>query len=159
MASSRNIGVALMQFNRAFRRYADRIAADSPSMPITGVQGMVIRHLYLCGKCGRDVFQRDIEREFEIGRSTVSEILRTMEAGGMIHRVPVPYDARLKKLVLSEQMQQPMEVITARIDLADQQLTQALSEEELEMFWRILEKLEHAMEHKIAQRKEGIPDD
>ncbi|MBS6367013.1 MAG: hypothetical protein KH420_06645, partial [Clostridiales bacterium] len=72
---------------------------------------------------------------------------------------PVPYDARLKKLVLSEQMQQHMEVITARIDLADQQLTQALSEEELEMFWRILEKLEHAMEHKIAQRKEGIPDD
>ena len=39
MASSRKLGVALMQFNRAFRRYADRATADLPSMPLTGVQG------------------------------------------------------------------------------------------------------------------------
>lgn len=156
MASSRKLGVALMQFNRAFRRYADRATADLPSMPLTGVQGLVVRHLYLCGKCGRDVFQRDIEKEFELGRSTVSETLRTMETNGMIYRVPVPYDARLKKLVLSECIQQHMEVISARIDLADQQLTQALTEEELKMFWQILDKLEHAMERTtVRERKES----
>ena len=106
MASSRKLGVALMQFNRAFRRYADRATADLPSMPLTGVQGLVVRHLYLCGKCG-----------------------------------------------------QHMEVISARIDLADQQLTQALTEEELKMFWQILDKLEHAMERTTVQRKEGISND
>lgn len=51
------------------------------------------------------------------------------------------------------------EVISARIDLADQQLTQALTEEELKMFWQILDKLEHAMERTTVQRKEGISND
>ena len=82
-----------------------------------------------------------------------------METNGMIYRVPVPYDARLKKLVLSECIQQHMEVISARIDLADRRLTQALTEEELKMFWQILDKLEHAMERTTVQRKEGISND
>ena len=49
------------------------------------------------------VFQRDIEREFSITRSTVTNILQLMERKGYIERRSVPQDARLKKLVLTEE--------------------------------------------------------
>ncbi len=49
------------------------------------------------------MFQRDIEREFSITRSTVTNILQLMERKGYIERRSVPQDARLKQLVLTEE--------------------------------------------------------
>jgi DNA-binding MarR family transcriptional regulator len=159
MTNERRIGLALMQFGRAFRRYTNRIIAELPETPVTGIQGLVIRHLYLSEKCGKDVFQRDIEKEFEIGRSTASETLRTMETAGLIHRVSVPQDARLKKLVLSDCMRQHMERISTQIDLAEQKLTTSLTAEELDTFWHVLVKLEQTMEHTTLKGKDEIAND
>ena len=49
------------------------------------------------------VYQRDIEREFSITRSTVTNILQLMERKGYIERQSVPQDARLKRLILTEE--------------------------------------------------------
>ena len=46
----------------------------------------------------KDTFQKDIESEFSINRSTTSEMLKLMCKKGMIQRVPVAHDARLKKI-------------------------------------------------------------
>ena len=43
-----------------------------------------------------DTFQKDIEEEFSINRSTTSEMLKLMCQKGMIQRVAVVHDARLK---------------------------------------------------------------
>ncbi len=47
-------------------------------------------------------FQKNIEKEFSINRSTTSEMLKLMCKKGMIEREEVEYDARLKKIVLTE---------------------------------------------------------
>ena len=52
------------------------------------------------------VYQRDIEREFSITRSTVTNILQLMERKGYIARQSVAQDARLKQLVLTEKGRQ-----------------------------------------------------
>ena len=49
-----------------------------------------------------DTFQKDIEKEFSINRSTTSEMIKLMCKKGMIKRVAVSHDARLKKIVLTE---------------------------------------------------------
>ena len=50
----------------------------------------------------RDLYQRDIEEEFRIRRSTASGILKLMEKNGFIYRKSVARDARLKQIVPTE---------------------------------------------------------
>ena len=65
----------------------------------TGTHGWVIGYLY--DNRDRDVFQRDIEKQFSVRRPTMTEILKLMEKNGLITRQSVSYDARLKKIVLT----------------------------------------------------------
>ena len=68
----------------------------------TPMHGWIIEYLYRHRE--EQVFQRDIEREFSITRSTVTNILQLMERKGYIQRQSVPQDARLKQLVLTEEV-------------------------------------------------------
>ena len=46
-----------------------------------------------------DIYQKDVEKEFQIRRSTATGTLQILEKNGFIRREPVKQDARLKKLV------------------------------------------------------------
>ena len=48
------------------------------------------------------VYQRDIEEQFQIRRSSVTALLKAMEGDGFITRTAVKQDARLKSLALTE---------------------------------------------------------
>lgn len=47
----------------------------------------------------REIYQKDIEEEFQIRKSTVTGILQLMEKNGFIYRENVEKDARLKRIV------------------------------------------------------------
>ena len=49
-----------------------------------------------------DIFQKDLEKEFDLKRAAISLMLNNMEKNDLIKRVPVSEDARLKKIVLTE---------------------------------------------------------
>ena len=49
-----------------------------------------------------DIYQKNIEEKFLITKSTTSKILKLMEQNGLIERIGVDSDARLKKIVLTE---------------------------------------------------------
>ncbi len=51
---------------------------------------------------GYPVYQRDIEEQFHIRRSSVTTLLKAMEEDGFIKRTAVSRDARLKSLALTE---------------------------------------------------------
>lgn len=75
--------------------------------------GMTVSQLSTLGylsimRDGEDVYQRDIETFFKLRRSTVSSLLNTLERKGLLRREPVPHDARLKKLVLTEAWRFPI---------------------------------------------------
>lgn len=57
---------------------------------------------YLCENEDKNIFQRDIEREFDLSRSTVSTILKELEKEGLIERKSVIIDARLKSRTYSK---------------------------------------------------------
>ena len=86
--------------NLIFRRLNQFSRANGVEQT-TPMHGWIIEYLYR----HRDepVFQRDIEREFSITRSTVTNILQLMERKGYIQRLSVPQDARLKQLVLTKE--------------------------------------------------------
>ena len=83
------------------------------------MQGWIIGYLYR--HSDEDVFQKDLEAEFQMARSTASGILQSMEKKQLIIRESIPRDARLKRLVLTPKgMEFQMEIIDnfARIQKA-----------------------------------------
>ena len=85
---------------------------------LTAMHGWILG--YLCRNEDKDIFQKDIEAEFKICRSTVTNILKLMEKKGYIRRESVPYDARLKKLVLTDTGREVEEEDVALDDFSDE---------------------------------------
>ena len=56
---------------------------------------------YLCENEDKNIFQRDIEREFDLSRSTVSTILKELEKEGLIERKSVSFLLLQKNIRLS----------------------------------------------------------
>ncbi len=152
MPVSRKVGFALMQLNKQFRRCVDQAVSD---LDATGVQGMILQYVHMKSMHGTPVYQRDLEHTFMLSRSTVSETLNLLERNGLLQRKPVAHDARLKVLVLTEQAELAIAQITSRIDTLDTEMVQEFTEEELQMFWQLCDKLETAMLHCESRRKEG----
>lgn len=96
---------------------------------------------YLFWHRDEPVYQRDIEREFSITRSTVTNILQLMERKGYITRQSVEQDARLKQLVLTEKGRQFHEDTMRAFHQTDEYVAGLLTEEENTELLRLLNKL------------------
>lgn len=144
MGKQHRIALDLIWLGKAMRQYVGR-GCDTGLEPITGTQAFIIDYLYTAEKRGVDIFQRDIERQFGIGRSATSGMLQLMEKNGMITRTSVPQDARLKKITLTEKYRQMQVRVTAQMDEKERHLNDALTPEEQEMFWVLFDKLRNAI--------------
>lgn len=91
----------------------------------------------------QEVYQRDLENFFKLRRSTVSSLLNTLEKKDILCRVPVPHDARLKRLVLTPKGREIGAQVQKQFLLLNRLLIQGLTPEEQETFARILKKVEH----------------
>ena len=123
--------------NLIMRALSQRLPHDEE--PLTGVQRWVIG--YLSEHPDRDVFQRDLEAEFHIRRSTASGILRLLEQHGLVRREPVGYDARLKKLVLTERSRALLEEMCQTGSSVDEQLMRGFTAGEIQMLYDFLDRM------------------
>ncbi|EOR27095.1 MULTISPECIES: MarR family transcriptional regulator [Clostridium] len=89
----------------------------------------------------RDIFQKTIEEEFDIRRSSVTSVLSLMEKNGLIKRISVCEDARLKKIILTDKGIEVHKSVHKEIEIVESIIFNSLKEEELELFNEILEKL------------------
>lgn len=87
------------------------------------------------------VYQRDLEAEFKVSRATASNMLSVMERKGLICRVPVEHDARLKQLVLTERGRAIMERAEEDVRQMERSLLMGLSEEEISNLKGTLDKM------------------
>ncbi len=140
----RRIGFELHRSSRIVKRYMDNDASKSYVERITGTHGRVIGYLY--NNRHRDIFQKDFEKEFDIRRSTASKILSLMEGNDLIKRESVSYDARLKRIVLTEKALEVQSVVEAAFSKMEEKIKEGISEEELTVFFRVLDKVNKNME-------------
>ena len=87
------------------------------------------------------VYQRDIEKELSIRRSTVSGIIKTMEKNNFIERVTSKEDARLKQIVISENIKKFTSSFKQKADQFDQLLSKDIPKEELEIFFKVVNQM------------------
>ena len=136
------IGHEIKTLSNLIRRRLDNSPVFSE---VTGMQGWIIGHVYH-NRYKRDIFQRDIEAEFLIRRSTATGILQLMEKNGLIIRGPVEYDARLKKIVLTPKAIAIHEAVIRELDRLEEQLEQGLTQEEVNAFFVIIKKMKRNIE-------------
>ena len=128
--------------NLIFRKI-NQFARENNVEQATPMHGWIIEYLYRHRDAA--VFQRDIEREFSITRSTVTNILQLMERKGYIQRQSVPQDARLKQLVLTEEGVRFHENTILSFHQTDDYVANLLTEEENAELLRLLNKLRDAL--------------
>ena len=96
---------------------------------------------YLRQHEGEDVFQKDLEEAFSITGATVTNILKVMEKEGLLTRVPMPQDARLKKLELTEKGYALDENARANVHRLEEGMKKGFTEEELTTFRAYLDRV------------------
>ncbi len=106
---------------------------------LTTMQIWIIHYLF--ENQDRDIYQRDLEVDFNIRRSTVSGILQILERKGFILRQSVAHDARLKKITLTEDAVCLYRDILQKIYSMEHKMTENISDEEWVMFYKVLEKI------------------
>lgn len=96
---------------------------------------------YLRKHEGQDVFQKDLEEAFSMTGATATNILKVMEKEGLITRVPMPQDARLKKIELTEKGRSLDEAARANVVRLEEGMKKGFTDEELTTFRDYLDRL------------------
>lgn len=143
MEEKRRIGFEIRTLNNLIKRYVQS-ARPAELDSSTGVHGWALRFFY--ENKDKDIFQRDFEIRFSIRRSTATNMLKLMEANGLIMRVSVDYDARLKKIVLTDKAVDIHKKIAKNIDATEKLLSRNIDDKELEEFFSTLDKIKANLE-------------
>ena len=113
--------------------------SELDGQPVTQIQHWIIR--YLDKNQDRDIFQKDLEEEFHTSKATISSTLQVMERNGLITRTAVEWDARLKKLGLTEKALEFTRRARENVDKTEQLLRNGMTEEEVQELLRLLKQV------------------
>lgn len=136
---SHEIGIRLRMLNNAVRRYLDKNAGMYELDHFTCSNAWIIAHICRSGGC---VFQRDLENEFGITRSTASKVIILLEKKGLIKREGVSHDARLKKITLTEKSIDIAKALHENSKEMEAQLVKGFSPQELEVLYGYLDRIQ-----------------
>ena len=120
--------------HKALARYR-----KSKELRVPPGQGMLIG--FLMKNAGKEIFQKDIEAEFAIARSTVTATLDSMERKGYITREAVVRDARLKKISLTPKAVESHNRIIADLEQLETIMFTGVSCEEAETLFHVMDKI------------------
>lgn len=145
---NRKLSFELHRSSRLVKRYMDNDASKMYVEKMTGTHGWAIGFFF--HNRDKDIFQKDFEQEFNIRRSTASNILSLIEKNGLIKRENVPYDARLKKITLTQKALDVQSVVDDAFERLEDNLRKDISEEDLQVFFRVIDKINSNLERNDA---------
>lgn len=127
--------------NLMCRKISQQPSVKGEEDNLSSMQVWVIEYLYENQQ--RDIFQRDLEADFNVRRSTVSGILQNLERKGYIHRESVNQDARLKKITLTDEALNIHKQMMQKAAILEEQMTKNITNEEWVVFYQVLEKIKN----------------
>ena len=134
------VALALRNIDHKTRRFIDNNLKKKTIERVTGTNGFIIG--YIAENSHRDVFQRDIEREYGITRSTTSKIISLMISKGLIETGKVSSDGRLKKLMLTKKAKKLAELMQDDSREVDKKLTNGFTPDEIKTLLGYLARIE-----------------
>lgn len=124
-------------------RHINNMSHFQQAQKTTGANTWIIAYV---GKHDeKDIFQKDLEKEFSITRSTASKVIGLMEEKGLLIRESVDYDRRLKKIVLTKKAQKLYKGIKEDFIQLENKLTNDFTQAEKDMFYNMILRCQHNM--------------
>lgn len=140
MTNTDLLGFRIRSLWQQIKHLMNRRLTENDGYGLTGMQFAIVSYIAK-ESLEREVFQKDLEQKFDIRKSTVTGILNTMERDGLLLRETVPYDARLRKMLLTDKALLAKKNTEQVIDSVESQLSKDLTEEEIATFLSLLEKI------------------
>ena len=144
MDDKKSVGRHLRILNNLVRRHIDNSCTKKKVDDMTGTNGWIIG--YIAKNSDRPVYQKDLEREFGITRSTASKVVILMEKKGFIYHESAEHDARLKQLKLTDRSREIVAMMERNAEQTEKKLTDGFSDAELTQLCQYLDRMIANME-------------
>ena len=135
----KNIGIELRSLGNLVMRFIEKRARAQSCDLLTGSNGWILG--YLLQNADREVYQRELEQEFSITRSTASKVVNLMEKKGLVERCTAEHDGRMLKLTLTEKAEALAREMRRESENLSQILTRDFAPEEIENLYEYLGRM------------------
>ena len=116
-----HVGRLIHMMSHQMKRDSNSVASAIENDELTIMQKHVLKFVLL-ESLHRDLYQKDIEEEFQIRKSTVTGYVQLMEKNGYLTRESVKGDARKKRLVPTEKAEGLRQAILEDIKLSEKRM-------------------------------------
>ena len=116
-----------------------------------GPQGQVLGFLSHREKEGKVTLIRDVEQELHISKSVTSNLIKRMEKNGFIYLDPSPTDKRAKFVCLADSVKANLKDMKLFFEEVDQSLVAGVSEEELTIFFKVMQQFYENMKKRSEE--------
>ena len=118
------------------------------------------RHGWMLGYFVRQtepIYQKDLEKFFHFPKSTLADIIQSLEKDGFIEKAPVDGDGRKKQIIVTKKGLEYNETTEAQIMEVENYISKGISESEMDLVVDVLDRMrKNAAEYKsyIELKKE-----
>lgn len=140
MNNSISIGHELAYTNNLIARKIARGGNNKYAMNISPIQVRIVK--YLVKQNNKAILQKDMEYIFNIRRSTVSGVIKTMEKNNIIIRENVKDDNKSKEIKLTDDVYKRANDLVKELKDLDLELLKDVDKEDLEVFMRVLKNIQ-----------------
>ena len=120
---------------------------------LTPMQRHILNYILL-ETLHRDIYQKNLEEEFQVRKSTVSGILKLIEKNGFIYRESVKEDARLKRILPTKKAEALRPSILEHIHETEIRMTEGVSEQDLFLCKKVLYQMCQNLAEKNRENKD-----
>ena len=135
-----HVGYQLKMLDRMFCKQMMKLIREEEYEGITMLSGWIME--YLAFREHEVTYQKDIEKTFRTGKSTIAGAMKLLEKYGFIVRNAVKGDARLKQVCLTNAGEAYIQRIKQRKIQMEQRVTKGLSRQEITDFLNIVKKMQ-----------------
>ena len=115
----------------------NKINKTNKNIPIGITQVKIIEYLLK----NSVAYQKDLEKNLNLSRATISCVLKTMEKNKLIDRVSNTLDARSKEVVLNQNLKSKLEQNISEIKKIEKLITKDIDSNDLEIFLKVMKKM------------------
>ena len=133
-------------------RLRNRSQEVHTQLGIGSAQGKILNYVLVESEA-HSVYQKDLQREFGLRPSTVTEMLNALEQKKLIQRVSDEWDGRYKKIIFTEKARSMKDRIRQEVEETEHLLLQGITEQEKQEFLRIAGKMLQNLEAERTNEK------
>ena len=134
------IGGLLRELTIAIHRNIGVELSEHELGDMKGPQSMALGYI-IHASTKDELYVKDLEKYMKIRKSTASELVSRLEKNGYVRTEKSQKDGRLKRLIVTEEGHEAHDRILYLLQEVDDRLVAGLSQEEVDTFVRILNKL------------------